>query len=429
MRKRVVTALGLALVLPFTTASTCIIKPNPYINVCGNTVVEDENFEECDDGFEGNGDSQKCTADCQEAFCGDGLVLEGVESCDLGEHNSVQGPCLPTCTLPSCGDGYLQLGEDCDRGVLNLPPGTYGEAGCLVTTCKAAPRCGDHEVQAEYGETCDDGNDISGDGCADCQLEGCGNGILQGDEECDDGNSVDSDDCTNSCTSARCGDGVLHEGIEECDDGNLANDDACLAVCIAAYCGDGVVQTGIEECDDGDQDDNDGCTSECGRDRLVFVTSIKHTPQQITGLNGADIDCRKAALDQGLPNGDNFKAWLSDSTGSPSTRFVHAKGRYVLVTGDVVANNWEDLTDGELLHAIDTTEAGVLAEGEPSIWTNTAIDGTPFGGDDEDCEDWTSADVNLGSYFGLRTATDEEWTHFDFFDSCSSAQSVFCFEN
>jgi cysteine-rich repeat protein len=37
------------------------------------------------------------------------------------------------------------------------------------------PRCGDHIVQADQGEQCDDGNTISGDGCSSrCQNENPG---------------------------------------------------------------------------------------------------------------------------------------------------------------------------------------------------------------------------------------------------------------
>ncbi len=55
----------------------------------------------------------------------------------------------------------------------------------------------------ETGEQCDDGNQLSGDGCsAICELEtslSCGNGIVEAGEQCDDGNNLDSDGCTYLC--------------------------------------------------------------------------------------------------------------------------------------------------------------------------------------------------------------------------------------
>lgn len=51
--------------------------------------------------------------------------------------------------------------------------------------------CGDGIIQVGMGESCEDGNTVNGDGCsAICQLEYCGNAILDVGEECDDGNLV-----------------------------------------------------------------------------------------------------------------------------------------------------------------------------------------------------------------------------------------------
>ena len=87
--------------------------------------------------------------------------------------------------------------------------------------------CGDGTVNID--EECDDGNTAVNDGCsATCQFEPqCGNGLLDVGEECDDNNAFDTDDCTNACTNARCGDGIVQEGVEGCDDGNAVNSDAC----------------------------------------------------------------------------------------------------------------------------------------------------------------------------------------------------------
>ncbi len=62
------------------------------------------------------------------------------------------------------------------------------------------PSCGNGVV--EPGEQCDDGNQNDHDGCRyDCTLcpPACGNGVLEPGEECDDGNQVDNDECSNHC--------------------------------------------------------------------------------------------------------------------------------------------------------------------------------------------------------------------------------------
>jgi cysteine-rich repeat protein len=87
----------------------------------------------------------------------------------------------------------------------------------------------------------------------------CGDGNVEGSEECDDSNTVATDACTDSCQSARCGDGITWEGVEECDDGNTIATDDCDN-CHVPVCGDGT-RAGSEECDDGNDIPNDGCTS------------------------------------------------------------------------------------------------------------------------------------------------------------------------
>ena len=60
-------------------------------------------------------------------------------------------------------------------------------------------RCGDGVLDADAGEACDDGNLEGGDGCNDCHLPRCGDGVLDPGEECDDGNQDDGDGCSPGC--------------------------------------------------------------------------------------------------------------------------------------------------------------------------------------------------------------------------------------
>lgn len=86
---------------------------------------------------------------------------------------------------PSCGNGVVELGEECDDGNILLEPCGYGQLGCQVCneTCRAVAgavrRCGDGLVAARLPgegsgsgwESCDDGNQDWLDGCdASCQL-------------------------------------------------------------------------------------------------------------------------------------------------------------------------------------------------------------------------------------------------------------------
>src|SRR5262245_41087825 len=72
-----------------------------------------------------------------------------------------------------CGDGVLDLDEDCDLGSANSPTGV----------CR--PDCRDQE---------------------------CGDGSVGPGEVCDDGNALDDDACTSLCQTAVCGDGLFRGG-------------------------------------------------------------------------------------------------------------------------------------------------------------------------------------------------------------------------
>ena len=127
---------------------------------------------------------------------------------------------LDLAALPPLSPAPVPLPADPPSRPPYPPPGPTGE-------------CGNGEV--EPGEQCDDGNQVSGDGCTEfCQIEEppavCGDGVLGGDEECDDGNTVPGDGCDAECLHEACGDGIVGP-LEECDDGNTIPDDECDEHC------------------------------------------------------------------------------------------------------------------------------------------------------------------------------------------------------
>ena len=95
----------------------------------------------------------------------------------------------------------------------------------------------------EFGEECDDGDTIGGDGCNNiCRIEACGNGVFDVGEQCDDGNNVSGDGCSSICIIEisggvirfLCGNGNRDVG-EQCDDGFLNNGygNSCLTECLS----------------------------------------------------------------------------------------------------------------------------------------------------------------------------------------------------
>ncbi len=254
---------------------------------------------------------------CKLSTCGNGELDDG-EDCDEGsdavDYDFVQGACNSLCHFARyCGDGIVDFddGEDCDSGGID----THEEYnGCTLDCLHAAFYCGDGLIT--HSEVCDDGNNRSGDGCSseciletgyNCKTPGqactkintepsdpalCGNGVLDEGETCDDGNKKSEDGCSvacvveqgwmcpdgKTCKKTTCGDGVI-EGGETCDDGNAVPGDGCSDICMlepgwicsekdgcyALMCGDGVI-AGNEECDDRNTVSGDGCSRFCKRE-------------------------------------------------------------------------------------------------------------------------------------------------------------------
>jgi cysteine-rich repeat protein len=197
--------------------------------------------------------------------CGNAVLNFG-EGCDQGEGgNGAGNGCTATCTV--------ERGFSCQElGSQSVSPQVTVGSSC-TTTCSDGIKAG--------AEQCDDGNQISNDGCSytACEVESgwscvppvtqptvmsvqaadsvcttiCGDGLVRGLETCDDGNVLSSDGCSSTCQTERgytcqyppqgndvsinlvtqpqvctttCGDGIM-AGQEQCDDGNLIPGDGC----------------------------------------------------------------------------------------------------------------------------------------------------------------------------------------------------------
>jgi len=136
-----------------------------------------------------------CVPPPPRTFCGDGVAsAEAGEQCDAGGAGSAT--CNINCTISVCGDGIVNpsAGEQCDSGELGVD--TFF---CNMSSrpCRI-PQCGDGILN--LGEQCDDGNGDNTDACSNsCQSAVCGDGILNLGEQCDDGNFVDNDGCSEMC--------------------------------------------------------------------------------------------------------------------------------------------------------------------------------------------------------------------------------------
>jgi len=139
-----------------------------------------------------------------------------------------------------------------------------GETGTCHADC-TIPTCGDGVVDPALGEECDDrGESVSCD--RDCTAVACGDGVANATagEECDD--AGESAACDIDCTIAECGDGTTNASAgETCD--AAGESVTCDLDCTAAVCGDATLNsTRGESCDDGGTLDGDCCSAACALD-------------------------------------------------------------------------------------------------------------------------------------------------------------------
>lgn len=157
---------------------------------------------------------------------------------------------------------------------------------------------------------------------------------------------------------------------------------------------------------------------------IIFITSDSISAA-MGGVDGADDHCNIHAVAAGLPG--EYLAWLADSQvgSAPAVTFFQSPFPYVLPSGIKVADNWADLTDGSLDHAIDENEDGSFVTGE--VWTNVAPNGsmrdsTTTGS----CNGWTDATGAFRGRVGLASAVNSGWTDTALIRFCSAPKLLYC---
>jgi len=158
--------------------------------------------------------------------------------------------------------------------------------------------------------------------------------------------------------------------------------------------------------------------------RVTFITSTRHLGD-FGDLAGADAICNSLAQQGALPG--TYLAWVSSATGSPSERFTRSALPYVNTGGALVANDYADLTDGDLLlNAIEFTETGEDLSLTPHpVWTGTSINGFSK---QTNCSNWSSAsDLEVGAG-GVLDLINSGWTDASASLQCSVPHHIYCFQ-
>jgi cysteine-rich repeat protein len=312
---------------------------------------------------------------------------------------------------------------------------------CLSTCINA--KCGDSVVWKNV-EECDDGDMDENNACRNnCKNAKCGDMVVQNVvEQCDDGNLSETDGCLNNCKDAMCGDGKVQVGVDECDDGNMSDTDACRNNCKNARCGDMVVQDGVEECDDGNMTDDDACSNACVAPRFIFVSSSGVLNAKFGTMMGGIAEANKLCSDWAenstlIPNvlaGKKWRAWLSDSMGSPANAsgILGFTGWYINPKNQKIAHGVNGLTSGaELFNPINVDQNGEPVMQDVNVWTGTRFNGA-IAVDSMDaminyhCDGWTSSAAMKLGLQGDCTKKDKNWT--DAADQEANQLTVSCID-
>ncbi len=161
----------------------------------------------------------------------------------------------------------------------------------------------------------------------------------------------------------------------------------------------------------------------------VFVTSAGYS-SNLGGLSGADDKCNTRASAGGLSG--SYKAWLSDSSSSPSSRFTNKAGSkrpYIMTNGTFIADSWADLTDSSLDAALDRTET--IVQASQNVWVNTYQGGSWSTSVNESCQDWTSISGSYDGRSGRSWQSNSTWEAADTNMGCTGSTNnrLYCFED
>jgi hypothetical protein len=271
----------------------------------------------------------------------------------------------------ACADGAECESGACADGVCcDVACDGVCEACLSAATGEPDGQCAPVLAETDPAEECAAGDCASGtcDGSGACALESTATECRPALAECDvaefcDGSSIDCGPDELVAANTPCSDYVCDGLVAECPT-SCASDLDCAP---DRFCADGT----------------------CILGKRIFISSTEQNGA-LGGLAGADALCQTLATNAGHQG--QFRAFMSDSTVSAAMRLTQANIPYRLVSGAVVADDWQDLVDGTLDANILTTETGSIAFTVGVMTGTNEMGAYATMGFASNCLDWQSSD-------------------------------------
>jgi hypothetical protein len=179
--------------------------------------------------------------------------------------------------------------------------------------------------------------------------------------------------------------------------------------------------------------------------KIIFVTHTAYKGDlsswmtqcsSLSGLQAADCICQQHAQIWGNLSG-TYKAWLSDSTTSASSRLSHSSGPYVNRRGDFIAANWAALATLQCTDVTNYDESGEFMSLQfDLVWTGSDSSGNILA-PPRHCNNWTSGSPSVGGWVGCSSADTgypnfngcwSEWVDGNGWRDCDGWNRLYCVE-
>lgn len=169
---------------------------------------------------------------------------------------------------------------------------------------------------------------------------------------------------------------------------------------------------------------------------LAYVSSVKLTgaigPTFTYAMSIADAACQSAAIGAGYTNTNGIHAWLTNLSRDPASLITAPGfGPIQRPDGTLVAATISNFTECDPLAGNDCLAAPIDTDinnnfnTDNFVWTATVPNGTNPGGEQSDCNGWTSDDGSLTGDGGVSSETNAGFT-LGTFDNCNASHPLLC---